>query len=304
MIMKSEYVEICNKKLFKNSVQKCFFIDYENVKESGLRGIAELDKHAAVIIFYSKRAYKIPLDIASVFSESKAKLVHIKVDVGTKNALDFQLVSFLGYVIARHRELGIESKYFMVTNDNGFDCVKHFWSQHGVKIHRVSQIERDPEIIDDKQSSNVSNIDKKQEQMQAEQISKQNKEIEELQEKVQAQATALRTLLGNNKNSANSDSETVEVVAENGNDAKKKVNTTEIDYVTAKKNELKAKMKAYVLKSKDEKILSRADVIANLIVNCKSKEELHAKLQKIFSKKVGSQRIGAFYREIKKYLPY
>ena len=310
--MKSEYVEICNKKLFKNSVQKCFFIDYENVKESGLRGIAELDKHVAVIIFYSKRAYKIPLDIASVFSESKAKLIHIKVDVGTKNALDFQLVSFLGYVIARHRELGIESKYFMVTNDGGFDCVKHFWSQHGVKIHRVSQIERDPEIIDDKQSSNV---DKKQEQTQAEQISKQNKEIETLQEKVQAQAATLRELLNS---SSNNGSQVVKTVSENNYDieknnvtakkdnatAKKDNATAKKDNATAKKNELKAKMRAYVLESKDEKILSRVDAITNLIISCKSKAELHTKLQKTYSKKVGSPCIGAFYREIKKYLPY
>ena len=293
---KNKDTEVINNRLFKKSIKKCFFIDYENVKDEGLRGIAELDKHAAVIIFYSDRAFKIPLDIASIFSESKAKLVHIKVVVGTKNALDFQLVSFLGYIIARHKELGIDSKYFMVTNDSGFDCVKHFWASRGVKIHRVSQIERDPEIIDDNQSSNT---DKKQEQTQAEQISKQNKEIEELHEKVQSQAAALRALLGGNKNS-----ETVETVSENGNDAEKKVNTTKTDYVTAKKNELKAKMKTYVLRSKDEKILSIADLIANLIVNCKSKTELHSKLQNIFRKTVGSERISAFYREIKKYLPY
>lgn len=63
-------------------------------------------------------------------------------------------------------------------------------------------------------------------------------------------------------------------------------------------------MKVYVLKSKDEKILKRADAITNLIVISKSKTELHSKLQNIFRKTVGSERISAFYREIKKYLPY
>lgn len=134
---------LINDKIFKKSIKKCFLIDYENVRADGLRGIADLDKHAAVIIFYSKNADKVPLDISRIFSDSKARLVHIKVGVGTRNALDFQLVSYLGYAIARFQELGIDIKYFMVTKDKGFDSVKYFWRKYGIQIHRVSQIERD-----------------------------------------------------------------------------------------------------------------------------------------------------------------
>ena len=275
-------------KLYKKTIKKCFFIDYENVKDSGLRGIAKLDKHDAVIIFYSDRAFKIPLDIANVFSESRAKLVLIKVDVGTKNALDFQLVSYLGYVISKHIELGVDSKYFMVTNDSGFDCVKYFWVRRGVKIHRVSQIERDPEIIDDKQSVNV---DKGQEQTQVEQTGAKDKEIEGLKEKVRNLEVALGVLNGGNVNL------NVGTVGDSVNDIKSNSDTANI-------NELRAKIKSIVLRSKEEKILNRAGAITNIIVACTSKEELNVKLHQTFNRKVGSQRIDAFYREIRAYLPY
>lgn len=157
--------ELITDKIFKKSIKKCFFIDYENVRADGLRGIADLDKHAAVIIFYSKNADKVPLDISRIFSDSKARLVHIKVGVGTRNALDFQLVSYLGYAIARFKELDMNIKYFMVTKDKGFDSVKYFWRKYDIQIHRVSQIERDfneDEVISTEESAEKLEDNKKE----------------------------------------------------------------------------------------------------------------------------------------------
>ena len=40
------------------------------------------------------------------------------VDTGTKNSLDFQLVSYLGFVIGEHKEA--DNHYYIVSKDRGY----------------------------------------------------------------------------------------------------------------------------------------------------------------------------------------
>ena len=54
-----------------------------------------------------------------------------RVNAGTKNALDFQLSSFLGYLISEEKE---KSKYHIVTNDNGYEAVAKFWSAENYAV--------------------------------------------------------------------------------------------------------------------------------------------------------------------------
>ena len=109
---------------------RVFLIDFENVHEQGLVGIAKLGSEDTVHLFYTKNAAKISLDI---LSEVKAKLCFHKVNVG-KQSLDMQLVSYLGYLIGT---IGHDPEYIIVSNDLGFTNTLAFW---GEKDARLSQM--------------------------------------------------------------------------------------------------------------------------------------------------------------------
>ena len=102
-----------------------FLVDYENVSASGLDGLEKLTEEDVVYIFYTENADRLTFDAHRRLLESRAAVRYYKVESGTKNALDFQLVSFLGYLI---RENG-SSAYYIISKDNGFDSVLHFWTK-------------------------------------------------------------------------------------------------------------------------------------------------------------------------------
>ena len=90
------------KHLFKD-INACYIVDYENVHQQGLSGIQYLPKHSVVCVFYSQITDTIPIETARVAVNGKCKLLFFKVEAGQKNSLDFQLVTFLGYLIAKHQ---------------------------------------------------------------------------------------------------------------------------------------------------------------------------------------------------------
>ncbi len=113
-----------------------YFIDYENVGSEGLNGINALDENNSVYIFYSRNADKITFDIHMQLNESKALITYNKVEAGHKNALDFQLSSYVGYVI--HKDT--EGEYFIVSKDNGFNTLISFWDKFKVKLSVIQSI--------------------------------------------------------------------------------------------------------------------------------------------------------------------
>ncbi len=115
-----------------------YLVDYENVKTDGLLGIGSLSESDALYLFYSENANKLTFDLHEKLLESKARIEYLKADVGTKNSLDFQLVTYIGWLIARNND----SSYVIVTNDNGFKSVVTFWKKRGVKIEMVANLTR------------------------------------------------------------------------------------------------------------------------------------------------------------------
>ena len=107
-----------------------YLVDYENVKTGGLNGITKLMKEDKVIIFYSENADTLTFGLHRRINESVADISFIRVEVGCKNALDFQLVSYLGYLVAQYKD----EKYFIISNDNGFTSVKKFWHKKKVLV--------------------------------------------------------------------------------------------------------------------------------------------------------------------------
>lgn len=114
-----------------------FLVDYENVSASGLDGLEKLTEEDVVYIFYTENADRLTFDAHRRLLESRATVRYYKVESGTKNALDFQLVSFLGYLI---RENG-GSAYYIISKDNGFDSVLHFWTKQNTKVMRLPKLD-------------------------------------------------------------------------------------------------------------------------------------------------------------------
>lgn len=115
-----------------------YLVDYENVKTHGLDGIDDLGPEDVVCIFYSENADSMTFDLHRRLNESRAKIIYQKVDVGTKNALDFQLTSYLGYMICENR--GREVSYFIVTKDHGFSSLVGYWKKREIDIALVVDV--------------------------------------------------------------------------------------------------------------------------------------------------------------------
>ncbi|MGN0637163.1 MAG: PIN domain-containing protein [Huintestinicola sp.] len=140
-----------------------FLVDFENVTSAGLAGIEKLTESDTVYIFYTLSAASLSFDAHRNVMSSKAKVNYISVTAGAKNALDFQLDSFLGYLAAVSRD----RKFFIVSADNGYLAVKSFWektmgiSDLEIKLipnirHVFRQTLVDPAMLPMKADENIS----------------------------------------------------------------------------------------------------------------------------------------------------
>lgn len=103
---------------------KAYLIDFENVKSKGLTGIEQLSEDDKVIIFYSENSDTISFEMHRKVMSAKADIEYLKVRVGGKNALDFQLSTLLGYLLAKEQYTHI----MIISGDKGFDKLHDFWN--------------------------------------------------------------------------------------------------------------------------------------------------------------------------------
>ena len=113
-----------------------YLVDFENVKKDGLDGVHLLNPEDKVCIFYSKNADSITFDQHRRIMESKADIELCKVEVGSKNALDFQLATQLGFLIANKAA----AQYYIVSKDKGFEILSGYWKSRGVSVTLIADI--------------------------------------------------------------------------------------------------------------------------------------------------------------------
>lgn len=117
-----------------------YFIDYENVHTDGFIGVEELDENDSIILMYTEQCKGCSWDLLEKITKNKIGLEILKVDTGSKNALDFQLSSYLGYILAQNSDKNC--KYYIVSKDSGYDRIVEFWNNRGNKITRVPNLSR------------------------------------------------------------------------------------------------------------------------------------------------------------------
>jgi len=115
-----------------------FLIDYENVNTNGFRGIASLSRKDRVVVFYSENAETMTFGLHRRLNQSKAEISFQKVSVGGKNALDFQLCTYLGYLIGKGEHSG--TVYYIVSQDNDYVPVVDYWARQKVSVSVIPEI--------------------------------------------------------------------------------------------------------------------------------------------------------------------
>jgi hypothetical protein len=103
-----------------------FLVDYENVNESGFKGVLSCSKDDMIFVFYTKNGSTITFETHKLLGESKPKIEYLNVENGTRNALDFQLSSYLGFLITNHSK----EQFYIVSKDKGYEVLISFWSKY------------------------------------------------------------------------------------------------------------------------------------------------------------------------------
>ena len=121
-----------------------FLIDYENVNVSGFDGLSSLTENDTIVLFYSENANTLTFGLHKRINEAKANIEFQKVSVETKNALDFQLCSYLGYLIRdKMSDESEKNDYYIVSNDQGYSILPDYWKRKGINVIIVSNLKKD-----------------------------------------------------------------------------------------------------------------------------------------------------------------
>lgn len=116
-----------------------YLVDFENVGTDGIKDVKGVKEGDTMVIFYSENCKNTTLDVLDNIVSLKLKYSSFKVRVGTRNALDFQLTSYLGYLIGQG---GADASYHIVSEDKGFEVVAEFWQEQNVDVDCISLKEK------------------------------------------------------------------------------------------------------------------------------------------------------------------
>ena len=109
-----------------------YFVDSENVGDGWIDLLGK-DESGKFLIFYTGNSKRIDYEHAIMLmnADNKPEFIHC---YEGNNALDFQLVSYLGYLLCS----GDVQKSIIVSNDTGYDSVVDFWAERGMNVKRMS----------------------------------------------------------------------------------------------------------------------------------------------------------------------
>lgn len=110
-----------------------FLIDFENVRNLGMRGSEHLLPADCVIVFYSENAPVMELRHLNNIQSSGCCFEVCKLLVKRKNALDFYIATKVGELFGSHRC----KRAVLVSCDTGFHSIRDFWQECSGTKNRV-----------------------------------------------------------------------------------------------------------------------------------------------------------------------
>ena len=111
-----------------------FLIDFENVSSDELKQIQGVKKNDSVVLFFSNACKNISLESINVLARNGVSFTSQKITNGSKNALDFQLASHLGFLAGT---CPAEDTFHIVSKDKGYDCLITYWKARNRNVDRI-----------------------------------------------------------------------------------------------------------------------------------------------------------------------
>lgn len=119
----------------EEQMKRVYLIDSENVGDLWVTHILALAKEQdEIVVFYTQKSPHMGYDTVRKLLANDREVDFVKCTEG-RNALDFQLVTELGFRLGRQTQ---EQEYIMVTNDTGFDAVVTYWQNAGKAVKRYN----------------------------------------------------------------------------------------------------------------------------------------------------------------------
>lgn len=115
-----------------------FLVDFENTHSGGLNNFKKLTENDTVEIFYSDSVNSMTFDLHTRILTCPSKFIYTKITNGTKNALDFILLTQLACKISENTD----ENYFIISKDKGFDVICDWWREKKVRVARIEEISR------------------------------------------------------------------------------------------------------------------------------------------------------------------
>ena len=149
-----------------------YLVDYENVHNDGVTDIQKLSASDRVVIFYGDSIKSIPFETHVEMMASKAVIEYIETHKVAKNYLDFQLATYLGFLIG--------------SQDTGFDSIVDFWRGRNIEAFRQPSIASPstPKDVSLKKGTSTKKKKKKSDHVPKE-SKKETKEVKETKEIVE-----------------------------------------------------------------------------------------------------------------------
>ena len=113
-----------------------YLVDFENTGEAGLAGAGALKAEDAVYIFYNENIKSLSFPRCVELVKATAKIDFIETKKVGKNYLDFQLSTFLGYMVGDRKN----AAFYIISGDTGYTSVIDFWKGKGVNIAQQKSI--------------------------------------------------------------------------------------------------------------------------------------------------------------------
>ena len=110
----------------------CYLVDTENIGKLFIPMLTDPEPETDYLLFCTENSPTVPLSVLPKVAKNIDKLQFVECFVPGPNALDFQLVSYLGYLLNTNPE----KKYIIVSKDTGYDPVVKFWKAKGFKVSR------------------------------------------------------------------------------------------------------------------------------------------------------------------------
>ena len=118
-----------------------YLVDYENTHYLG--GISGLSENDTVVVFYTQNSSSLSFDAHKEILQAQAKILYKYVDTGGKNALDFQLSTYLGCLVGEKQ--ADRQQLYIVSKDKGFYYVSKFWEREkGIRVTVVPSLTEQP----------------------------------------------------------------------------------------------------------------------------------------------------------------